>query len=76
VLDPARALAINAGGGMLNPTVVLDGRVVGSWKRTLGRTTVRVSPATFAPLGREARKRTEQAALRYGRFLGLTPILD
>ncbi len=39
---------INAGGGLLAPTVILDGRVVGIWKRTLARAGVTNAIGMFA----------------------------
>ncbi|MEV0269975.1 winged helix DNA-binding domain-containing protein [Hamadaea sp. NPDC050747] len=40
MLDPAYAHRIQAGGGVLHPTVVVDGRVAGRWKLTAGRVVV------------------------------------
>ncbi|NUO55092.1 MAG: winged helix DNA-binding domain-containing protein, partial [Hamadaea sp.] len=34
MLDPAYAHRIQAGGGVLHPTVVVDGRIVGRWRMT------------------------------------------
>lgn len=71
VLDPAFVKAINAGGGLLNPAIVIDGQVVGVWKRTLKKTTVAVSPAWFRPPDRWQQEAYAQAAEKYGGFLGL-----
>lgn len=69
---PAHGREINPGGnGMLSPTVVLDGRVVGTWRRTLGRKGVAVEPALFAPLDRGGLRALSAASERYARFLGL-----
>ncbi|HUJ29169.1 MAG TPA: winged helix DNA-binding domain-containing protein [Myxococcales bacterium] len=68
VLDDPRL--VNAGGGMLAPAVVANGRVVGTWKRTLGRKGVLVS----ARLVRRVDLRAE--AERYGAFLGLRASVD
>lgn len=56
---------------ILGPVVVLDGRVVGSWKRTLLKGEVVVTLRAFASLGDEQRATVEQAAQRYGAFIGL-----
>jgi hypothetical protein len=51
ILSPAFAGRIQAGGGWIHPAVVLDGRVVGTWRLTqggAGRLTVAVEP--FEPL--------------------------
>jgi hypothetical protein len=70
-LDPARAKALNAGGGMLNPTVVAGGRVVGTWRRTFKKDSVLVEVSPFAPLSEASNRALSVAAERYGRFLGM-----
>jgi hypothetical protein len=53
--------------------MVLDGEVVGTWRRTLGpRDTVRLDWRTFAPLPAPALTRFEHAAAEYARYLGRT----
>ena len=74
VLDAPRL--VNAGGGLLSATVVIDGRVVGSWKRTLTRREVVVRVNPFAPLGRAHQRALERAAIRYGGFLGRAPRVE
>jgi hypothetical protein len=51
--------------------VVVDGRVRGAWRRSLARSTVRVSVTFWNPVTRDERLAVEAAADRYGRFLGL-----
>jgi hypothetical protein len=70
-LDPAHARTVNAGGGMLNPAVVVAGRVLGTWRRTLGRASVAVAVDLFAAPTRAQRAAITDAARRYGAFLGL-----
>jgi hypothetical protein len=71
LLDPAHARRLNAGGGMLAPSVVLGGRLVAVWRRTLGRAEVAVTVSPFEPLTRAQRDAVAHAAERYARFLGL-----
>jgi hypothetical protein len=73
VLDAAHARAINAGGGMLDPIVVVGGRVRGTWRRELGRSAVTIAVDMFAEPSASARKAITVAAHRYAAFLGLTP---
>jgi hypothetical protein len=71
VLSPRETRRINADGGLLAPIVVVAGRVVGTWRRTLGRSVVTIALSLFGkPTSRE-RARIEAAAGRYGAFLGL-----
>jgi hypothetical protein len=65
------ARRINAGGGMLAPCVVVDGRVVGTWRRSLGRAGVMIELALFAKPATADRARIVEAAERYAAFLGL-----
>lgn len=51
--------------------VVVDGRVVGSWKRTFEKKTVVITLRLFEPWGEAQAQALRAAAERYGRFLGL-----
>ncbi len=71
-LDPAygkRVIGIN---GLFNPAIVIDGRVVGTWKRTLKKDGVSIVLDPFEPLGKTKLSAVRAAAKRYGAFLGLT----
>jgi hypothetical protein len=70
-IDPKYAKRVNAGGGMLGPSIVLDGRVIGTWRRTLGRHTVAVELDLFETPTRAEARAMADAAQRYGAFLGL-----
>jgi hypothetical protein len=71
VLSTRDTPRINAGGGLLAPTVVVGGRVVGTWRRALGRGVVTIGLSLFDRPAPGARKRIEAAAERYAAFLGL-----
>lgn len=71
VLEDAKL--VNAGGGLLAPAVVVDGRVVGTWKRTLETRGVSIELRALG--GREALALDAQA-LRYGAFLGRRASVD
>ncbi|HVZ42061.1 MAG TPA: winged helix DNA-binding domain-containing protein [Candidatus Kapabacteria bacterium] len=51
--------------------IVLDGRVAGTWKRTLKRDGVLLEPGYFEPPGRTVAASVRAAARRYGQFLEL-----
>jgi hypothetical protein len=70
VFDPAHARKINAGGGMLSPVVVIDGRVAGVWTRVLGDGVVTVTVRPFRRLPQRERRAVTAAAERYAAFLG------
>ncbi|MBN1219978.1 MAG: winged helix DNA-binding domain-containing protein, partial [Anaerolineae bacterium] len=58
------------GNGMFKPIIVIDGQVVGIWKRTLRKTKVLVSLDPFEPLSPTQIESAAAAAELYGRFLG------
>ena len=56
---------------ILGPVIMVDGQLVGSWKRTLARDVALLTLTLFAPLDDEQRALIEWAATRYGRFVAL-----
>ncbi|MCE9576131.1 MAG: winged helix DNA-binding domain-containing protein [Deltaproteobacteria bacterium] len=70
ILDPAFARRVNAGGGMLDPCVVVDGRVIGVWRRELARASVAVSISLFEDAPPRVARALTAAAARYGAYLG------
>jgi hypothetical protein len=67
-LDPAHAVA--ARNGIFSPTIVVDGRIAGTWTRRLSRDAVTIALKPFAPLTGARARSVAAAATRYGRFLG------
>ena len=72
ILDPKFATRVNAGGGMLSPVIVVRGGVVGTWKRTIKKDVVTVTPTFFKPPSGADRALVAAAVERYARFLGLS----
>jgi len=60
---------------ILGPVIVIGGRVVGSWKRSLEGDSVRITLNYFAPVSKAERQLVAEAADRYGAFLGLTVVI-
>ena len=75
ILDPAFAKRVNAGGGMLNAIVVVNGFVAGTWKRALGKSEVEVTVSLFRELKARELRALEGEAERYGKFLGELPVI-
>ncbi|MGQ0642641.1 MAG: winged helix DNA-binding domain-containing protein [Gemmatimonadaceae bacterium] len=69
VRDPALTKRVNAGGGIFKPIVVIDGRVVGTWKRDFQGSGVAIAASPFTRISAEHRRKIERAARRYGAFL-------
>ena len=64
-------LSDSRGNVLFNHTMVLDGRIVGTWKRTLKKESVIFIPNFFAPPDVAATSAFTSAIDRYGEFLGL-----
>lgn len=72
VLNPTHATKVVPGrNGIFKPIIVIDGRVVGTWKRTLRKSKVLVAFDPFEPLEPTKMEAAVTAAKSYGRFLGL-----
>lgn len=56
---------------ILGPVVVVDGHVIGTWKRALAKDRVALAITLYAELDEERRAALERAIAGYGQFLGL-----
>ena len=69
-LDSKYAGNVGRGNGLFS-TIVIDGRVVGNWRRTVKKAAVIIELAPFAPLPAAEEEAVNAAIRRYGQFLGL-----
>ena len=72
VLHPSHTRRANAAGAVLGPTVILDGEAVGNWKRTMKKDSVLIETSLWTSLKGRERSALDEAAQRYGEFVGLT----
>jgi hypothetical protein len=71
-LAPEHSEAIVPGGnGMFKPTIVVDGEVVGTWRRRVKAGEIVIEPAPFGRLSGRDRNALDEAARAYGAFIGL-----
>lgn len=71
VLEPEHADRIVPGGnGLFRPTIVVDGRVVGTWRQKTRAGEILVVPELFGPPRAELPPGLSDAAREYGSFLG------
>lgn len=61
---------------LIERAIVIDGRTVGTWRRTVSRRTVVVEATLFGPLTRAGAGALDAAVERFGRFLGLEASLE
>jgi hypothetical protein len=73
-LEAQYARYIWPGGGMFSPTIVIDGRVVGTWKRTFKKDTVVMAISPFTSLSEAQNRAISAAVKRYSRFVGMSTI--
>jgi hypothetical protein len=75
-LDPLHSsLVVPGGNGIFHPIVVIDGRVVGTWKRAFKKDTVAMTFSSFTSWSDEHARSITAAAERYGWFVGKTPVV-
>lgn len=58
---------------LLGPNLVLDGQIIGSWRRTTGKAKVAIELSPWTKVAATDRHAVEEAAARYAAFLGLSP---
>jgi hypothetical protein len=68
-------LVVPGGNGIFNPIVVVDGRVLGTWKRVFKKDTVMMTFSPFESWSTAQADAIAAAAERYGQFVGKTAIV-
>lgn len=75
IFDPAHAAAITHRGAAVTQVYILDGQVLGTWSRTLGkdRVGIELQPFDARMAARTLIKRLTPSAEAFARFVGLEP---
>jgi hypothetical protein len=55
--------------GIFLPTVLVDGQIVGMWRRKMTMGNLTVAPTLFAPLSKRDTHGLDEAVQRYGAFM-------
>jgi hypothetical protein len=76
ILDKNLNKYINAGGGRINGAVMLEGVIIGTWKRKLEKKRVVITVKPFAKLIENQVHSISQASGNYGKFLGLPAVVN
>ena len=74
-VPPQHAKRINAGGGMIHPTLLVDGRAVGTWKSKRQKNHLDVMVEPFEPLAHEVYPGLEAEVTDLAHFLGMKTTL-
>ena len=73
VFDASHTNKLDPRGNVLfNHTIVMDGQVVGTWKRTIKKDAVMITPSLLTPLNDAETRAFAAAANRYGAFLDMS----
>ena len=76
VLDARQTKQAVSSNGIFYPTLVMDGQVAGTWKKTLKKGGLTITPNLFAPLTTGEADAFQTEAARYAAFLGVSLAVD
>ena len=76
MVEPSFSARLSALGNDLTAIIVLNGQIVGTWKRTRKKTAVAVTPTLFTSLTEAKSRALDRAIERYAAFLKLPVSLD
>lgn len=76
ILDSEYIKRLNQGGGMVNGAVVLNGKMVGGWKRTFVKKDVVITITLFEKISDEQKQAVLKQAERFGKFLSIPIIIN
>ena len=62
---------VHPGGGIIRPTILVDGRAVGTWSRKRSGRNLSITVSPFEPFLEEAHAGVDAELSDIGRFLGL-----
>jgi hypothetical protein len=71
IIEPGHAARLIAMGNLLTSVILVDGQILGTWKRRLEKRAVTVETSLFAPLGQPEKQALAAAARQYAAFLEL-----
>jgi hypothetical protein len=75
-IDVERIKKLTPTNGMLNPTIVIGGWVVGTWNRAFRNREVAITAKPFTTLTSDERQEFKNAARRYGEYHGMSVVLQ
>lgn len=71
VLSAERSSRADSGHGIFFPSLVVDGKIAGTWSRTLKKQSVVIRPKLFGKLNARDMRAFDVAAGKYAEFLGM-----
>jgi hypothetical protein len=74
-LDPAFSQTTITGNGIFKPIIVVNGKVIGTWKRTFKKDTVIIENMFFKKTGNPDKKELLAAVQLYSNFLNLKTVI-
>jgi hypothetical protein len=75
LLHPKIETKVNMTYGLLNPAILIDGRIAGNWKRTFENRSVEITCQPYYAFDTDETEQVEAAARRFADFLNLPAVL-
>jgi hypothetical protein len=76
IYDPGKVKQVDERGNFLfNHTIVIDGQVIGTWKREFRKGGVEITPNLFTPISDAENQTLTLEMRRYSRFLGMPQLI-
>jgi hypothetical protein len=77
VLDEEHAEKVCPGfNGIFSPTIVCEGRVVGTWRKVIKKGTILITPQFFEKVRKKDIAACKLAAKKYGEYMGMPALFD
>jgi hypothetical protein len=71
VLNTKYVKELNQGGGMVSGAVIVNGKMVGGWRRTFEKKSVVITVRLFEPISQKQQKLLEEQTESFGKFINL-----
>jgi hypothetical protein len=68
VIESEYIKRLNTGGGILSPTIIINGKVAGTWKREFKKDKVIIKSKLFNSITKVNKRKLFEAAERFGKF--------
>jgi hypothetical protein len=75
LIDPTHVKLLDPVRSIFSPTILINGKIVGMWKRTLEKKSVAISRTLFTGLKPAEERAFNMVASQYGRFIGMPFLL-
>lgn len=75
ILEEKYKKHLNLGGGMINGAIIVNGKMVGGWKRIIFKNRVDIQTNLLDKITSTQRENLEKEVEKFGKFLNLNPVI-